>query len=214
MKLLSLPILMLAISSVGCTTLQKIEVLRVVTDGRDGWQLPDQVIAGLALAPGDRVAEIGAGSGYWLPWLSQAVGEEGRVYAVEVSDELVEALEERVKRDELANVVVIRGQFSDPELPDGGIDLAMTSLTYHHIEDREIYFRNLKTDLSAKGRVAHLDDRHDVPIPFRWLASSGHNSDPAEIRAEMGEAGYQRVEVFEFLPMQSFQIFIPIDEGS
>jgi predicted methyltransferase len=187
---------------------------RVVTSGRDGWQHPEQVIAALDLKPGDRVAEIGAGGGYWLPWLAAAVGSEGRVYAVEVDDELVAKLSERVARDDLANVFVIRGQFADPKLPDGEIDVALTSNTYHHIEDRAAYFRRLQNDLSPDGRVAHVDERHDVPLPIRWLQTSGHWTEPASMRAEMTEAGYRKVEAFDFLPMQSFQVFVPIAEGS
>jgi ubiquinone/menaquinone biosynthesis C-methylase UbiE len=156
------------------------------------------------------VAEIGAGSGYWLPWLAEAVGADGRVYAVEVDDALVAKLSERVARDALENVVVVRGQFEDPKLPDGEIDVAMTSLTYHHIDDRVAYFRRLQVDLSPRGRVAHLDDRHDIPPPIRWFQASGHWTEPAAMRAEMAEAGYRRVEEFDFLPMQSFQVFVPL----
>ena len=128
---------------------------------------------------------------------------------MEVDDEKVAALEERVSSESLDNVVVIRGRFEDPELPDGEIDLAMTCLTYHHIEERADYFRRLRVDLRPDGRVAHLDDRHDVRPPVRWLQSSGHWSDPAEVRAEMSEAGYGDVAAFDFLPLQSFQVFAP-----
>jgi SAM-dependent methyltransferase len=206
---LAFVLILLALGS-GCSTVSKMDLGKVVTSGRDGWQLPEQVIAALELKPGDRVAEIGAGSGYWLPWLAAAVGADGRVYAVEVDDELVAALNERVKRDALHNVIVVRGQFEDPALPDGGIDVALTSLTYHHIEDRADYFRKLQADLSDRGRVVHLDDRHDVPPPFPWLQGKGHWTVPAEMRAEMGEAGYQRTDEFDFLPMQSFQVFVPV----
>ena len=105
--------------------------------------------------------------------------------------------------------MVVFGAYEDPKLPDGTIDLALTCLTYHHIEAREAYFRRLRTDLSARGRVAHLDDRHDVPRPLKWLQTSGHWSDPESIRAEMGEAGYAPVTSFDFLPLQSFQVFAP-----
>jgi hypothetical protein len=57
--------------------------------------------------------------------------------------------------------------------------------------------------------VAHLDDRHDVSAPLRWFQTRGHWSDPEQIRAEMAEAGYRRVESFDFLPLQSFQVFAP-----
>jgi predicted methyltransferase len=201
--------LALLASSPGCSVLGRIDLGRVITSGRDGWQHPDRVVEALSVEPGDRVAEIGAGDGYWIRRLSLAVGEAGRVYAVEVDDEKVEDLEARVAKEGLANVVVVRGSFDDPALPDGGIDLAMTCLTYHHIEHREAYFADLRADLAPGGRVAHLDDRPDVAAPFRWFQSRGHWSDPAEIRAEMNEAGYRRVEVFDFLPLQSFQIFVP-----
>ncbi|MEN8181641.1 MAG: methyltransferase domain-containing protein [Myxococcota bacterium] len=207
-------VVLLATTS-GCTLLSRVDLGRLVTSGRDGWQHPEQVITALELEPGDRVAEIGAGDGYWLPWLSEAVGPEGRVYAVEVDDEKIETLHQRVADEALANVVVVRGQYEDPELPDAEIDLAMTCLTYHHIEDRPSYFARLRTDLSRRGRVAHLDDRHDVPPPFRWLQGSGHWSDPEAIRAEMEQAGYERIAGFDFLPLQSFQVFepAPIEEA-
>lgn len=202
--LATLPLLLAA----GCAPIAKTDVGRFLTSGRDGYQHPEQVVEALALAPGDHVAEIGAGDGYWLPLLSEAVGPDGRVYAVEVEDDLVVALRERVAREALANVVVVRGQYSDPELPDGTIDLAMTCLTYHHIEDRVPYFRRLHADLAPGGRVAHLDDRHDFGPPLRWILA-GHWSDPDAMAAEMAEAGYRVVESHDFLPVQSFQVFAP-----
>jgi predicted methyltransferase len=208
----AIPLLVLLSLSSGCSILGKVDFGGLVTGGRDGWQHPDEVIEALDLSPGDRVAEIGAGSGYWLPWLSQAVGADGRVYAVEVTDELVTKLETRVADEGWQNVVVVRGAFEDPKLPDGEIDLAMTCLTYHHIEEREAYFRNLRSDLSSDGRVAHLDDRHDAPPPFRWLQGNGHWSDPESVRTEMAKAGYRRVAEYDFLLLQSFQVFAPEPE--
>ena len=200
----------LLLSLVACTPLGKTDIGRVLTSGRDGWQHPEQVIDALELEAGDRVAEIGAGDGYWLGWLARAVGPTGRVYAVEVEQEMVEELRERVAEEDLDNVVVILGEFTDPKLPDGEIDLAMTCLTYHHIEGQILYFSALQADLAPGGRVAHLDDRHDTPAPLSWLQSSGHSSDPAEIEREMAAAGYRRVASFDFLPVQSFQIFTPV----
>jgi predicted methyltransferase len=203
---------LLSMSS-ACATVDKLDVGRVITSGRDGWQHPERVIEALALQPGDRVAEIGAGSGYWLPWLSLAVGASGRVYAVEIDDELVAELSRRVDEEGLSNVLVVRGRAEDPELPDGTIDLAMTSLTYHHIEGRPAYFERLQRDLAPGGRVAHLDDRDDAPVPFRWLQGDGHWSNPEMLREEMEAAGYERVDSFDFLPLQSFQVFAPRAAG-
>jgi ubiquinone/menaquinone biosynthesis C-methylase UbiE len=197
----------IALTSVGCSGASKIDLGVMLTSGRDGWQHPERVVESLGIRPGDSVAEIGAGSGYWLAWLSEAVGPDGRVYAVEVDPELVKALEERIAEEEYVNVEVILGVYDDPRLPEGQIDLAMTCLTYHHIEERTEYFRALRSDLSARGRVAHLDDRPDSPAPISWFQSSGHWSDPAAIVSEMYAAGYAQSASFDFLPAQSFQVF-------
>lgn len=208
-----LPILawcLLAFPSVGCSNaMSQVDLGRVVTSGRDGWQLPERVIESLAIEPGDHVAEIGAGNGYWIESLSAAVGPEGRVYAVEVEPDLAEALERRVTDEALGNVQVILGDYHDPRLPDGRIDLAMTCLTYHHIEERAAYFRALQQDLSPRGRVAHLDDEPGSPVPFSWFQGEGHWSDPEAIVEEMQAAGYALEERFDFLPIQSFQVFRP-----
>jgi predicted methyltransferase len=198
--------LLLAVSLAGC----KVNVLRVATSGRDGWQHPERVIAALEIREGDRVAEIGAGSGYWVPWLSRAVGPTGRVYAEDVDAEPLEQLKALIEREGIDNVEIVLGKYADPLLPDGEIDLVITSLTYHHIEERSAFFTLLHEDLSDRGRVAHLDDRHDMGVPFVWLQTKGHWSDPEAIRTEMAEAGYERVADFDFLFSQSFQVFAPV----
>jgi len=194
----------------GCSCSSKLDLLRVVTSGRDGWQQPERVIEALAIAPGSRVAEIGAGAGYWLPALSRAVGPTGRVYAVEVEPEKVAALERFVAERSLANVEVIFGAYEDPNLPDGQVDLALTSLTYHHIEHPTNYFSALRVDLADGGRVAHLDDRDDLPVPIRWFPTRGHTQSVAVMDAEMAAAGYQQVETFDFLLVQAFRIYEPV----
>jgi arsenite methyltransferase len=203
-------VILLSLTS-NCSTWARVDFTDLITTGRDGWQHPEQVVDALELTDGDHVAEIGAGDGYWLPRLSQAVGPAGRVYAVEVDSSLVAELETRVAEEGLHNVTVVQGGYDDPKLPDGSIDLALTCLTYHHVEERPEYFGRLRRDLSERGRVAHLDDRPDVPVPFRWFQNEGHWSDPAAVHREMAEAGYRRVVEYDFLPMQSFQIFEPLD---
>lgn len=204
---LALFLLALLVGCQGCTS--KVDWSDLVTSGRDGWQRPDAVVAALGIRPGDRVAEIGAGDGYWLPRLSRAVGPEGIVYAVEVEPEKVDELRERVARDGLANVVVLLGRYEDPLLPDGEVNLALTCLTYHHIEDRVPYFERLRVDLAEAGRVVHLDDRDDLSAPLGWLPSAGHTSNVDEMDAEMDAAGYRRTRSFDFLLVQTFREYAP-----
>ena len=206
MRALALPIsLLLALTFLGCGG--KVDLLRVATSGRDGWQHPERVMESLEIRPGDRVADIGAGDGYFLPWLSEAVGPTGRVYAVEVDAEKIEALHATVRREGLENVEVVFGEFHDPLLPDAEIDLVLTCLTYHHIDDRIAYFARVRTDLSSRGRVAHLDDRDDLTGITGWVVTKDHWSNVERMIAEMAEAGYRLVASYDFLLTQSFQIF-------
>ena len=208
MRALALPIsLLLALAFLGCGG--KVDLLRVATSGRDGWQHPERVVQSLEIRSGDRVADIGAGDGYFLPWLSEAVGPTGRVYAVEVDAEKIDSLHATVQREGLENVEVVLGEFHDPLLPDEKIDLVLTCLTYHHIDDRIAYFARVRTDLSPRGRVAHLDDRDDLTGITGWMVTQDHWSNVDQMVAEMAEAGYQLVAGYDYLLTQSFQIFAP-----
>jgi len=124
----------IALSSFGCSSsAAKIDVGKLLTSGRDGWQHPHSVLASLEISPGDTVAEIGAGSGYWNGHLSKAVGPEERVYAVEVEQSLFDELEELVKQEAYGNVEVISGAYHDPKLHDETRHLTITLLSYYHI---------------------------------------------------------------------------------
>lgn len=125
--------------------------------GRDDWQQPERVVEALHVAPGSRVADLGAGGGYFTFRLAGAVGPEGVVYAVDVDPGMTEYIAERAKREGYANVTVIEAAADDPKLPPGGIDLVFTCNTYHHIPDRRAYFESLTRVLAPGGRVAIVE---------------------------------------------------------
>jgi ubiquinone/menaquinone biosynthesis C-methylase UbiE len=175
--------------------------------GRDGWQRPSDVVRALDLKPGSHVADLGAGEGYFVPHLADAVGRHGRVYAVEVEADGVAELAERFRgRDE---VVPTLGDFDDPRLPDGSLDVVLIVNTYHHIEDRPAYFRRLRRDLAPGGRVAVIEPDSDLTGVLAWTLDAGHTSSARDVVREMEEGGYRRVASHDFLPLQIFQVFSP-----
>jgi len=171
---------------------------------RAAWQKPGEVVAALGLQRGQRVADLGAGTGYFSRLLSSAVGADGTVFAVEVEPNLVAHLRARADREGTRNVVPVLASADDPRLPAGLLDVVLIVDTYHHLDDRIAYLRNLRRVLRASGRVAIID-WHKRPLPVG--PEMEHKLARESVIAEMTEAGYQLVDEPRFLPYQYFLVF-------
>jgi arsenite methyltransferase len=168
---------------------------------RDRWQHPDRVIAGLGLRAGDRVADLGAGAGYFTYRLARAVGPSGAVYAVDTDTDLLRALATRRARKGADNVIPVEARPEDPCLPEA-VDLVLLVNAYHHIPDPRGYFADLARYLRPAGRLAVIE-----PLPIRVHRLFRHATETQRIHSTLTEAGYTRVEYGDFLPRQSFQLF-------
>ncbi len=177
---------------------------------RDGWQKPGEVIKALRLSPGDVIADIGAGGGYFTEKFSRSVGDAGRVYATDVQKIMIRKLHDRVKSRSLRNVTVVVGAFDDPRLPDQSCDVAFFSSVYKEIDGREAYMRKLGRGLKPGGRVAIIEYRLDAPEPGPEV--SARLPEERVIR-EMGAAGYALAERFDFLPREYFLVFALKESG-
>ena len=172
--------------------------------GRDDWQKPAEVVSALALPAGASVADLGSGGGYFTFHLADAVGDTGRVYAVDVDDDLLEYLEGEIAKGGHQNVQTVRAEFADPKLP-APVDMIFTVNTYHHIQDRVPYFKNAARYLKPGGRVAVVELTSSGGDWFaRWF---GHYTEPDEIKREMADAGYALAAEHDFLERQSFLVF-------
>jgi predicted methyltransferase len=178
---------------------------------RDVWQKPDEVVAALQLWPGAVVADVGAGTGYFTERFSRVVGPTGRVYATDVQDEMLEALEQRVAERGLANVVVVRAGFDDPALPAGCCDLVFLANVYKEIDGRVAWARRLLPALRPGGRVAIVEYRPSAP--GRGPPEEVRLSE-AQVMEELAAAGFALAEHHDFLPRQFFLVFAPAaDDG-
>jgi ubiquinone/menaquinone biosynthesis C-methylase UbiE len=195
----------LAALSLACQGTSKLDFSHL---SRATWQRPDDVVAALEIQPGQTVADLGAGEGYFIPYFSDAVGEAGRVYAVDVEEAIVDGLRENFGGDG-SNVEPTLGKFEDPMLPDASIDLLVIVNTFHHIEDPATYFANLKSDLRAGGRVAVLEPNEELTGVLSWALDEGHTNTVANVREKMEAAGYREVASHDFLPVQIFEVFAP-----
>lgn len=170
---------------------------------RDKWQKPHEVIQALNLKPYAVIADIGSGTGYFSArFASMAPGS--RVYGIDTEPDMVKYLAERAKREGLKNVIAVQAKPGDPQLPEKA-DLVILVDVYHHIDDRERYFRQLQSSLKSGGRVAIIDFRMDSPDGPPKAARIA----PDRVKGELGKAGYVLVAEHAFLPKQYFLVFRP-----
>lgn len=169
---------------------------------RDAWQMPTRVIEALALRPGQKVADIGAGTGYFSVRLARAAAAP-KVFAVDLEPKMVEHLTKRAAAEGLKNITAVQASTTSPNLPEA-VDVVMVIDTYHHIGNRPAYFAALKSKLTPGGRLAIVDFRKGgggdgPPDHFRFT--------PEQITGELAEAGYVLDRAHDFLPRQHFLVY-------
>lgn len=165
---------------------------------RDAWQRPAEVVAILRLAPGMTVVDLGAGTGYFLPHLSPAVGPTGRVLALDVEPAMVRYMRDRAARQGLRNVVASAVAGDDPKLPPAGVDRVLIVDTWHHLPDRAAYSAKLAAGLKPGGMIVVVDFTQDS----RFGPPPGARVAPEEVVAELRAGGLDADVVTETLSEQ------------
>lgn len=204
--ILFLTMLVLIVPLGACARMDRLDYTRVYS--RAGWQLPDQVIAAMGVRPGDVVADLGSGSGYFTLRLAEAVGPTGRVYAVDVDAQALADLRETAGARGLQNIETVLVSGSDHGVPPQ-VRLVFSCNSYHHLPDHVEYFTRLRESLGPAHQVAVVDHFHDQRGFLRLFISSGHWTPKDVLLREMRAAGYTLHSEHDFLPTQHFHIFKP-----
>jgi ubiquinone/menaquinone biosynthesis C-methylase UbiE len=181
------------------------EYIRSLEDPkREEWQKPQDVIQKLELKPGEAVADLGAGSGYFTVRLARAVGPAGKVYAVDIDPEMLTYVERRAQEEKLENIETVLADPHDPKLAPASVDLIFICDTLHHISGRDRYYPLLARALKPGGRLVNVDF-HKRQLPF---------GPPLEMKIakeavveEVKPAGFRLVKDFDFLEYQYFLVF-------
>ena len=124
---------------------------------RDARQKPRELVAAMALKPGMVVADIGTGTGYMLPFLSEAVGPGGHVLGEDIFPDFLEKAKAAAREHKLANVEFVHGTENDPSLPANGVDVALALDTYHHWNYPEKMLAALHRELRDGGRLVLVE---------------------------------------------------------
>ena len=171
---------------------------------RDAYQKPEEVVKALAIKPGETMADIGSGSGYFTLRLAAAVGETGRVYGVDVDPAMIRHLNRRIRDAALRNVQTVLSEPDDPLLADRSIDRFVVVDTWHHIEKQAEYLALMKRMLRPGGQVVMIDyQKRELPVGPPLAMKIARE----DLVRQMETNGFRLAKEHTFLPYQYFLVF-------
>jgi ubiquinone/menaquinone biosynthesis C-methylase UbiE len=173
---------------------------------RDAYQKPHEVLKALNIKPGEIIADIGAGSGYFTFRLSHFVGDKGKIYAVDVSPEMILHVNRRIRELKANNVVTVLADPDDPLLPDQSVNRFFICDVWHHIENQTKYLSLMKKMLKPSGEVVMIDfHKKEFPVgpPMNMKIAR------EDLSKQLDSNGYRLTKEHSFLPYQYFLVFVP-----
>jgi SAM-dependent methyltransferase len=171
---------------------------------REKEERPDLLLPALKLRPGDSVADIGAGTGYYTRRLARLVGDKGVVYAVEIQQEMLDLLTNKMADLKIRNVKPVLGTITDPKLPNSSLDLIFMVDVYHEFDFPFEMVQAMCLALKPGGRVAFVEFRGEDPkVPIKLV----HKMTELQVRKEMSLHPLEWLETSEVLPWQHIIIF-------
>lgn len=175
-------------------------------DNREEEERLSELITLFDLKPGDAVADIGAGSGVITMMISDIVGSDGTVYAVDIQPEMLAAIKKKTDERDIKNVELVLGTTKSPELPPDSCDLAFMVDVYHEFDFPHEMLTGIVNGLKPGGRIAFVEYRKEDPtIPILEV----HKMTEAQVKKEalQKEFGLKHVTTHEDLPRQHVIIF-------
>jgi len=170
---------------------------------REDEERPDLVLRALRLQPGEVVADLGCGTGYFTWRMAGAVGAQGTVYGIEIQPEMLALLDRNMKARGVNNVVPVLGTVTDPQLPQP-VDLVLMVDVYHEFSHPAEMMAAICRNLKPGGRVVLIEYRGEDPsVPIKPL----HKMTAAQVRKEMSLHPLEHVETVRSLPRQHLIVF-------
>ena len=165
---------------------------RFEVESREIFSSRNAILKAVGLKPGERIADIGAGTGLFMPLFSEAVGEEGEVFAVDLSEPFVKHLSGRRKKLNLKNVQVVRCKEDSVELAENSIDVAFVCDTYHHFEYPAASVASIRDALTPGGRLV-LVDFERIPGKTREWILNHVRAGKETFAKEIESVGFEKV---------------------
>jgi len=159
---------------------------------REQWQRVPELFQELGVRQGAVIGDVGAGSGFATVRLSRAVGTTGRVLAIDIRDDIVARLQERVAAERLANVTVVKGDANNPRLDAASLDAALIIDAYHEMTEPEAMLAHLKRALKPGGRLVIVERTTAKTARLtREEQTKGHHLALPFLRRDLERAGFR-----------------------
>ena len=170
----------------------------------------DLLVESLKFKPGENVADIGAGTGYFTRRIAKRITPGGEVFAVEIQQEMLDLLTNRMIRETITNVVPVLGTVQDPKLPAGSIDTILMVDVYHEFDFPFEMVESMCRALKPGGRMVFVEYRaEDEKVPIKRV----HKMSAAQVKKEMAPHPLTFGETIEVLPWQHIIIFRKTGKG-
>lgn len=159
---------------------------------RDAWQQPQRVMDALNVGPGSPVADVGCGRGYFTARLAERVGEQGKVYAEDVQDDVLKAVTDYASEKKLTQIVTIHGTEDDPSLPPNSLDAILIVNAYHEMKHYQAMLAGFGKALKPGGLLAIVDHQDAAGKP-RGDYEEEHKISLELVREESTHNGFEFV---------------------
>ncbi|KAA5546880.1 class I SAM-dependent methyltransferase [Roseiconus nitratireducens] len=168
-------------------------VERFEIESREVFAARDAVLKACGVGPGDRVADVGAGTGFFSRLFSDAAGPEGWVFAVDISPRFLQHINEQGARQDVTNITCVLGSDRSIRLPPNSVDLVFICDTYHHFEHPQATLESIENALKPEGTLVVIDFER-IPGKSREFILGHVRGGKDVFRAEIMQAGFQFAE--------------------
>jgi ubiquinone/menaquinone biosynthesis C-methylase UbiE len=171
---------------------------------RDQEEHTEALVEHLKVRPGDVVADIGAGTGYFTRRVALKAGPQGTILAVDIQPEMLVLLTNKMAEAGITNVKPVLGSITDPKLPANSVDLAFMVDVYHEFDHPREMMQAITRSLRPGGRVVFVEFRGEDPaVPIKPL----HKMTVTQVKKEMSALPLEWVETLTVLPRQHIIVF-------
>jgi ubiquinone/menaquinone biosynthesis C-methylase UbiE len=169
---------------------------------RDVWQQPEKMMDLIGIKEGMIIGEAGAGQGYLTFKLAERVGRKGHIYANDIDEKALNVIQERLKREGITNITVIKGEIEDPLFPERKLDMVVMLLTLHHITKKEEWLNNVKSYMQPQTPLVIIERD-----PQRyWGRDRGHFLKKEQVLEILEKGNFELVRLETSLPRDNIYV--------